>query len=101
MVSESSFDILATGDMNAAAERRLLSRRRLPDVEVLIAGHHGSANSTCDTLLEQTKPETVLISVGKNNSYGHPADETVARIEHTGAQILRTDACGNITIRRG
>ncbi len=100
LVSEGSFDILATGDMNAAAERRLLSRRRLPDVEVLIAGHHGSVNSTCDALLEHTKPETVLISVGKNNSYGHPADETLARIENSGAQIFRTDRCGSIMIRR-
>jgi competence protein ComEC len=43
----------------------------------------------------------VLISVGKNNSYGHPAEETIARIEDSGAQILRTDECGNITVRRG
>ena len=101
LLSQGEFDILATGDMPAGAERLLLSRRRLPDIEVLVAGHHGAKSSTCDTLLEQTEPETVLISVGKNNSYGHPADETIARIEHTGAQILRTDACGNITIRRG
>ena len=101
LVSEGSYDILATGDMSAGAERLLLSRRQLPDVEVLVAGHHGSAGSTCDTLLTYTKPETVLISVGKNNSYGHPAEETVARIESSGAQIYRTDRCGNITIRRG
>lgn len=100
LVSQGGFDILATGDMNAAAERLLLSRRRLPDVEVLVAGHHGSASSTCDTLLALTRPETVLISVGAHNSYGHPASETTVRIESTGAQLLRTDLCGNITIRR-
>ena len=65
-----------------------------------MAGHHGSAGSTCDTLLAQTSPETVLISVGRNNLYGHPAGETIARIEAFGAQILRTDLCGTITIRR-
>ena len=100
LYSQGSYDILATGDMTAQAERLLLSRRRLPDVEVLVAGHHGSASSTCDTLLQQTTPETVLISVGKYNYYGHPADETIMRIEAFGAQILRTDLCGTITIRR-
>ena len=101
LLSQGEFDILATGDMPAGAERLLLSRRRLPDIEVLVAGHHGAKSSTCDTLLAQTTPETVLISVGKNNSYGHPAEETIARIEDSGAQILRTDECGNITVRRG
>ena len=100
LYSQGSYDILATGDMTAQAERLLLSRRKLPDVEVLVAGHHGSAGSTCDTLLQQTQPETVLISVGEHNFYGHPAEETLARIESCGAQILRTDQCGTITIRR-
>ena len=100
LYSQGSYDILATGDMTAKAERLLLSRRKLPDVEVLIAGHHGSAGSTCETLLQQTTPETVLISVGEHNLYGHPAEETLARIESYGAQILRTDQCGTITIRR-
>ena len=100
LYSQGRYDVLATGDMTAQAERLLLSRRRLPDVEVLVAGHHGSAGSTCDTLLAQTTPETVLISVGRNNLYGHPAGETIARIEAFGAQILRTDLCGTITIRR-
>ena len=100
LYSQGSYDILATGDMTAQAERLLLSRRRLPDVEVLVAGHHGAAGSTCDTLLRQTQPETVLVSVGKNNLYGHPAAETLERVEAFGAQLLRTDLCGTITIRR-
>ena len=100
LCSQGNYDILATGDMTAQAERLLLSRRRLPDVEVLVAGHHGSAGSTCDTLLAQTRPETVLISVGKNNFYGHPAEETLLRIEAIGAQLLRTDQCGTITVKR-
>ena len=100
LVSQGEFDILATGDMPASAERLLLSRHHLPDIEVLVAGHHGAGSSTCNTLLERTKPETVLISVGKSNSYGHPSEQTLARIESAGAQVLRTDQCGNITIRR-
>ena len=99
LVSQGEFDILTTGDMPAGAER-LLAGKGLPDIEVLVAGHHGAKTSTCDTLLEQTRPETVLISVGKNNSYGHPAEETLARIGNINAQIFRTDMCGNITVRR-
>ena len=63
-----------------------------------MAGHHGSANSTGETLLEALQPETVLISVGKN-SYGHPTEEVLDRITEAGAQIYRTDQCGTITIK--
>ncbi len=100
LYSQGSYDILATGDMSSAAERLLLTNYKLPNVEVLVAGHHGSATSTCQTLLELTQPETVLISVGENNSYGHPAEETLARIEDFGAELYRTDLCGNIMIKR-
>lgn len=100
LYSRGDYDILATGDMTAASERKLLSRGSLPDIEVLVAGHHGAATSTCEALLEMTAPETVVISVGAGNSYGHPADDTIARIEAAGAQVYRTDLCGNITIRR-
>ncbi len=100
LYSQGSYDILATGDMTAAAERLLLSHKDLPDLEVLVAGHHGAATSTCHTLLELGRPETVLISVGEHNSYGHPAEDTLLRIAQSGAQIYRTDQCGTITIRR-
>ena len=43
--------------------------------------------------------QSVLISVGKHNSYGHPAEETLARIGNINGQIFRTDMCGNITVR--
>ena len=100
LFSQGDFDLLATGDMTSQAEMRLLSGHDIPDIEVLVAGHHGAATSTCDTLLELTKPETVLISVGKDNPYRHPSDKALARMEAHGAQIYRTDLCGNITIRR-
>ena len=100
LYSQGSYDILATGDMSTSAERMLLTEYDLPNIEILVAGHHGAKTSTCDTLLEQTRPETVLISVGEDNRYGHPAQETVDRIEAFGAEILRTDLCGNITIGR-
>ena len=94
------FDVLMTGDMDADAEQVLLDRQSLSAVEVLVAGHHGAATSTGDTLLERLTPELVLISVGAENSYGHPASETLERLRQSGASVYRTDQCGNITIRR-
>lgn len=99
LMSYEEYDILITGDMDAAAERQLLESYSLPDIEVLIAGHHGSRSSTSPELLQATRPETVLICVGEN-SYGHPAQEVLDRITAIGAEIYRTDLHGQITITR-
>lgn len=99
LYSLGTYDVLIPGDLSMAGEQRLLSRYTLPDIEVLVAGHHGSKYSTGTLLLEKTKPETVVISVGKN-SYGHPAEETLKRITASGAAVYRTDQSGNILIRR-
>ena len=71
----------------------------MPKLEVLIAGHHGSKNATGAELLAKTAPDVVLISVGEN-SYGHPAQETMNRIHSSGAAVYRTDLNGDITISR-
>lgn len=99
LFSVHEFDALVTGDLDISGEYRLLSTRQLPDLEVLVAGHHGSKYSTSDTLLALTTPEAVLICVGPN-AYGHPTEQTLARIRAAGAKIYRTDVCGDITIRR-
>lgn len=93
-------DILVTGDRNGFGERSLLRHADIPDVDVLVAGHHGSKNSTCEELLAATRPEIVCISVGKDNSYGHPAEEVLKRLQMFGCTIYRTDQQGTITIRR-
>lgn len=90
-----TFDLLITGDMGAATERRLLETFDLPDVEVLVAGHHGSKTSTSAELLEAVRPELGIVSVG-SNAYGHPAGETLARLARAGAEICRTDLQGSI-----
>lgn len=92
-------DILITGDRSMAGERALLEHTKLPDLEILIAGHHGSANSTSLELLNSTRPEVVLISVGKGNSYGHPAKETLERLSLYGCKVYRTDLEGTIILR--
>ena len=99
LMSDEEYDILITGDMGMDGELVLLATKDLPDLEVLIAGHHGSKYSTCEALLRQTMPETVIISVGEN-SYGHPAQEVLDRIAAIGAAVYRTDLDGTITITR-
>ena len=77
----------------------LLSDTALPKLDILVAGHHGSKDSTNEQLLAVTRPELVLISVGKNNSYGHPDIQTLERLQAYGCQIRRTDLEGTIIIR--
>lgn len=85
--------------MDLKAEHRLLETHALPDIEVLVAGHHGSKYATGEELLTALRPETVLISVGEN-SYGHPTQETLDRIAAIGAAVYRTDQVGNISVSR-
>ncbi len=99
LMSLEECDILITGDMSIEGEHALLKTHELPQVEILVAGHHGSKYSTSPALLRRVRPQTVLISVG-DNSYGHPSKEVLERIAHSGAQVLTTSICGNITIKR-
>ncbi len=91
--------ILITGDRGVSGEAQLLQQIKLPKLTYLIAGHHGADTSTSASLLEKTSPETVLISVGKNNVYGHPQQATLLRLKMLGCRILRTDVNGTIIIR--
>ena len=93
-------DILITGDRSGFGERMLLRRTPLQDVDILVAGHHGAADSASEELLNAVTPETVLISVGEGNLYGHPDDRLLTRLADRGCTVLRTDLNGTITIRR-
>lgn len=92
--------ILITGDRGRAGERELLQNYTLPDVDVLIAGHHGSKNSTTEELLHAVRPEVVIISAGENNRYGHPARALLERLTAFGCTVYRTDLQGSVLIRR-
>lgn len=92
-------DILITGDRSDFGERMLLKRTELPELEILVAGHHGSKNSTCPELLAATKPKIAVICVGEN-AYGHPAPEVLDRLEASGCAVYRTDIHGNLVFRR-
>ena len=96
LASVGETDVLITGDMEAEGERRLVEAVELPDIEVLVVGHHGSDTSTTPELLAAARPDLALISVGLNNSYGHPSWETLCRLDEAGAEIYRTDLYGAI-----
>lgn len=100
LLDSPEYDILITGDRSRVGELELMEHYDLPRVDCLVAGHHGARDSTSRELLQKVRPETVLISAGKHNSYGHPAGETLLRLEEFGCRILRTDLLGTIIIRR-
>ena len=91
---------LFTGDMETTAETDLLDyweeEPELLKADVLKVGHHGSDTSTGYRLLYQVAPEYAVISVGAGNSYGHPHEEPLSRLEQAGVMVLRTDALGTI-----
>lgn len=95
LASSGDKDFLITGDMDSATEAKLLAAYDLPDIEGLVAGHHGSKYATSQELLEALTPETACVSVG-SNSYGHPTDEALLRLARQGCDIYRTDLHGTI-----
>ena len=99
LAAHGTLDVLITGDMEREGELRLVEEAALPEVEVLVAGHHGSDTSTTPELLEAVKPGLALISVGQNNKYGHPDWDTLVRLDEIGADIYRTDLYGTIEIQ--
>lgn len=92
--------ILITGDRTSFGERMLLRENSLPQVDLLVAGHHGSKTSTSPELLAAVQPWVVAISVGENNGYGHPSPEVLQRLEEFGCAVYRTDQDGTILFRR-
>lgn len=66
--------------------------------QILKIGHHGSTSSTSPSFLTRVKPKTAIISVGSGNSYGHPATETIMKLQNIGAKIYRTDLNGSIVV---
>ena len=90
---------LLSGDVERPIERRMLEDGELTRTDVLKVAHHGSKTSSSDAFLDAAQPLFAVISVGKDNSYGHPNREVIERlIEHHGA-VFRTDEDGLISIR--
>lgn len=88
---------LFAGDAEKKGEQNFLQAYPHLKVDVLKISHHGSKTSTQDVLLEQLKPSYGVISCGVNNSYGHPAQEVIQRLQKAKVKILRTDYHGTIS----
>lgn len=94
------YAILITGDREKSGEMALLAARDVPDVDILVVGHHGSKTSTCQELLDTAKPEIAVVSAGKNNAFGHPTEVVLERLGKMNCKIYRTDQDGTVTFRR-
>ena len=88
---------LFMGDAGAQTERILLARG-LQTCDVLKVGHHGSNDASSADFLAAVRPRAALVSVGRNNSYGHPAAGATARLAQAGAAVWRTDIFGALTV---
>ena len=88
---------ILTGDADDGAEQGMLFGGVLCDLDstVLKVGHHGSKYGTSSGFLAVVDPQVAVISVGEGNTFGHPSDETLARLN--GVEVYRTDQRGTIT----
>lgn len=94
-----STSFLFTGDAEWDAEHALLNSGKPLQATVLKVGHHGSETSTCYAFLRAISPQYAVISVGKGNSYGHPAESTLSRLRDADVIVFRTDERGTIICR--
>lgn len=92
---------MLTGDLPSAGEKYVLAHHEpsMLKSDVLKAGHHGSRTSTADAWLIAVDPDTVVVSAGKENSYGHPHEEVVERVRVYGAELLSTVDLHTIVFR--
>lgn len=90
-------EFILTGDAYIQTEKDILKSGQNVRADILKLGHHGSKTSSDILFLEKVSPEIVIISAGKNNSYGHPHREVMEKIEKLNLQYLATYQIGNIT----
>jgi competence protein ComEC len=87
-----------TGDAEELSEREMLQGDLDLRANVLKVSHHGSKSSTTEEFLRSVNPEYAIISVGKDNRYGHPSEEVLYRLKNAGIKVYRTDEQGTIII---
>ena len=94
-----NFSALLTGDISGEVENNILQKYKdFPQVTILKAAHHGSRFSNTEDFIEEFAPQNIVISCGKDNSYGHPHRETIERFENKGIPWLTTMKNGAITV---
>ena len=85
------------GDSGLEVEEDLLEKYNLKDIDVLKVGHHGSKTSSSEKFVDEINPKYSIISVGKNNRYGHPNNSVLENLEDS--KIYRTDQDGSIMFK--
>ena len=83
------YKFMFMGDASVTTEKEILKEYNLPDIDVLKVGHHGSKTSSGKEFIDKIKPKYSIISVGKNNRYGHPNKEVLDNLNNS--KIYRTD----------
>ncbi len=97
---DKKWSMFMSGDMEVETEQRLVWREVLKsNVDVLKVSHHGSGSATSDEILEILNPKVAVISVGKNNKFGHPNDDILKKLEDKNIEIKRTDFNGEILFK--
>lgn len=97
-----NFSILLTGDIEKIAENEILKEyenSNILNANILKVAHHGSKSSSINEFLEKVKPQIALIGVGEKNTFGHPNEGVLKRLENINTKIYRTDKKGEITIK--
>jgi competence protein ComEC len=95
VVSVGSVDVLLPGD----AEADTLSWYDLPPVDLVVVPHHGSRGAVSEALLKRLGARVAVVSVGADNSFGHPFPGTLALLERLGIAVLRTDTMGWVSCK--
>ena len=85
------------GDALTTAEHEILNKYNLLDIDVLKVGHHGSKTSSSKDFINEISPKYSIISVGKNNRYGHPNKKVLDNLQSS--KIYRTDQDGSIMFK--
>ena len=85
------------GYASVTTEKEIMNKYNLPDIDVLKVGHHGSKTSSSKEFINVINPKYSIISVGKNNRYGHPNKEVLENLESS--KIYRTDEDGSIMFK--
>ena len=93
----SNHKFLFMGDAGVEVEEYLIKKYNLQDIDVLKVGHHGSKTSSSKNFIDKIEPKYSVISVGKNNRYGHPNKEVLNSLKDT--KIYRTDQEGSIMLK--
>ena len=96
-LTDGAESLLLAGDVERPSERAILAEEQHVDVNFLKVAHHGSKTSTTDAFLSAVHPAFAAISVGRDNSFGHPSPEVTDRLEAAGVRVYRTDRDGAIT----